>query len=84
MCGGALPVSTAGRGQGSRLKALHKQTRVSRDAESPGTGTAEMWLMEYESLQRQPSVDAENPCFGADSRTEPQPNVEQQSSSKEA
>lgn len=45
MCVGALPSNTAGQDLGSWVKVLHKQSRVSGDAESLGTGTMEMQLI---------------------------------------
>lgn len=63
MCGGALPVSAAGRGQGSRPKVLHKQTRASGDAESPGTGTVEMQLIGCENCKRSPRWTVKIPAW---------------------
>lgn len=63
MCREALSVSTAGQGQGSRMKALHKQTRVSGDAEAPGTSTVEMQLIGCESCKRNPGWTQKIPAW---------------------
>lgn len=73
MCGGALPVSTAGWGQGSQLKVLHEQTRVSGDAESPGTGTVEMRLFGYKDCKRSPGWTQKIPGWELTAPPSPDP-----------